>query len=370
MLKRFLLLVVTIPTLLGFTSKIVACQWELNPKVLLITSYENAHEQSTEDKIIYQKLRSIYGKNVVTAVFSHEDDNTYANILINLINKFNLEKVFILDPSFIEYLPKTSSDKIFNSNLIRVLQYFTDVDFFFFNNQIADNIKITNNIYEFRFDSPNKDETNSYITYGASIAEHFYNQLVDDKGEIDTNKYNFETDSTDNNKWVVKIGILYNVGSAYHNKIIQDFVLGLIDNVPVNTKYLFYPIDLKLINSYNSDNASLVQQAASILYQHENVNFIFNSNYWYNNAIAYAASSSASIAKITKTIKFIASSVENKNDYKYQDVNYMLFSYNLDLEILDYTINNSFPEKYQVLDNAREKFHSYGLNNNLDFVDG
>lgn len=71
----------------------------------------------------------------------------------------------------------------------------------------------------------------------------------------------------------------------------------------------------------------------------------------------------------TKTMKFIASSVLDKNAYEYKDVNNMLFSYNLDFEILEYTTNNQFLEDNQVIDEAPEKFHSYGINN-IIFLDG
>lgn len=369
MFKHFLLLVVAIPTLLGFTSKIIACQWDLTPEVLLVTSYENAQEESSEDKIIYQKLVSVYGKNLVAAIFSHEDDNTYATILANLINRFNFKKIFILDPSFIDYLPKTSNTILPNTNLIRVLQQFTNVDFFFFNNQIADTIKVTNNIYEFRFNYPNKEHAKPTLTYGQEIAKHLHDQLVKPDGSIDTSKYNFDVDSFDS-KWIIRIGVINNIGNSYQQQVIDEFRLALNENVPLNTKYEYYPLNLNITNSYNYHNVQLVEQAASYLYQQNYVNFIFNSNYWYNNAIAHAASSSAALPKNTKTIKFIANSVMNKDDYRYQGVNYLMFSYNLDLSILDYTINNSIPESYQVLDDAPEKFHAYGLNSNLNFVDG
>ncbi|MBE4704239.1 hypothetical protein [Spiroplasma platyhelix] len=367
MFKRFLLLVVTIPTLLGFTSKIVACQWDLVPEVLLVTSYENAQQQSSEDKIIYQKLRSIYGDNLVTAIFSAIDDNTYANILSNLITRFNLKKIFILDPKFVDYLPKTSSDVTPNTNLIRVLQQFTNVDFYFFNNQIADSIKVTNNIYEFRFDTPNKEHPTPELTYGAAAAKHFYDQLTlpDGSGNIDTTRYNFDVDTSDS-KWIVRVGVLNNIGSVYQQKVVDDFIASLANNIPLNTKYEYYAVDLKITNSYNHANVQIIEQAASTLYQYNHVNFVFNSNYWYNNEIVHAASS----ANQTKTTKFIANSVVNKDDYKYKGGNYLMFAYNLDLAILDYTVDNSFPETLQVIDDAPEKFHAYGLNSNLNFVDG
>lgn len=370
MFKRFLLLVVTIPTLLGFTSSIVACKAELTPQVLLITSYEHAQERSSEDKIIYQKLRAIYGANLVTAIFSHEDDNTYANILVSLITKFNLKKVYILDPAFITYLPKVSSESQPNSNLIRVLEQFSNVDFFFFNNQIANTIKNTNNIYEFRFDTGNKEQPNPKLSYGAAVAKHFYHELTDDLNRINIDRYNFDVDSE--GKWVVRIGVINNIGDDYQQKMIEDFTkaLELNENVPLDTRYEFYELNLTNIsNSYSADNIRLVEEASKLLYQQNYVNFIFNSNYWYNEAIAHAASTTAAISRYTKTIKFIANSVTNKDDYKYQGVNYMMFSYYLDFSILGHTVDNSLPEGYQVVDDAPENFHAYGVNNNLNFVD-
>lgn len=363
MFKRFLLLVVTIPALLGFTSKIVACQWDLDPKVLLVTSYENAQEQATEDKIVYQKLQSVYGHKLLTAIFNAADDNTYANILSNLIIKFDLKKIFILDPKFATYLPKDSTNEAPNTNLIRVLQQYTNVDFYFFNNQISNNVKNTSNIYEFRFDTPNKEQPNPQ-TYGALAAKHFYDQITKEDGTINTDKYNF--DVALDGKWIVRIGVLNNIGSSYQQKIVDDFLTNLGNNVPTNTKYKYYALNLKISNSYTPYNTQLVEQAASWLYQSDHVNFVFNSNYWYNNAIAHAASS----ADQQKTTKFIANSVTNKDDYKYKGGNYMLFAYNLNLAILDYTVDNSFSATLEVLDDAPERVHAYGLNDNLTFVDG
>lgn len=47
----------------------------------------------------------------------------------------------------------------------------------------------------------------------------------------------------------------------------------------------------------------------------------------------------------------------------------MMFSYYLDFSILGYTVDNSLPEGYQVVDDAPENFHAYGVNSNLNFVD-
>lgn len=363
MFKRFLLLVVSIPALLGFTSSIVACKWDLSPEVLLVTSYENAQEQSSEDKIIYQKLQSIYGHNLVTAMFSIVDDNTYATIFSNLITKFNLKKIFILDPKFVDYLPKTSENETPSTNLVRTLQQYANVDFYFFNNQISNNVKITNNIYEFRYDTANKANA-SPTSYGALAAKHFYEQITVG-GNINTDKYNFDVDP-DDSKWVIRIGLLNNIGSAYQQKVVDDFLASLDANLPTNTKYEYYALNLRISNSYTPSNVQIVEQAASWLYENDHVNFIFNSNYWYNNAIAHATSS----ANQSKTTKFIANSVTDKNDYKYKGGNYLLFAYNLDLTILEATKDNSFPATSQVTDDAPEKNNAYGLNDNLTFVDG
>lgn len=368
MFKRFLLFIVTIPALMGFTASIVACSWDLNPDVLLITSYENGQEHITEDQIIYQKLRSIYGQKSISAIFSHQDDNFYANILQNLITKYNLKKVFILDPSFNDYLPKTSSDNLPNTNLVRVLHQFTNVDFYFFNNQIADSIKVTNNIYEFRFDMPNQGQPNPSLTYGATVAKHFYDQLVTSSGDIDTSRYNF--DINNNAQWVIRIGVINNIGNNYQQKVIDDFKTALGSNVPNNTIYQYYSVDLKITNSYNSDNVKVVHEAANSLYQNNYVNFIFNSNSWYNDAIALSAIENSALPVYTKTIKFIVNSVSDKDTYKIRNKNYMMFSYNVDFIVLNNTVDNTIPDTYQVLDTAPEKFHAYGLNSNLNFVDG
>lgn len=363
MFKRFLLLVIAIPTFFGFSSTIVACQGDLSPEVLVVTSYENAEQQASEDKLIFQKLRDIYGGNLVTAIFSPLDDNTYAIIFANLINKFNLKKVFILDPKFVAYLPKDNSDTRPNSNLIRVLQQFSNVDFYFFNNQIANSIKVTNNIYEFRYDTPNKEKL-SPTTYGAAAAKHFYEQITKEDGSINTDRFNFDVDNR--GQWIVRIGTINNSGSLNQEKIMKDFLRALANNVPTNTRYEYYAFDVSISNSYNNANAQIVEQAASFLYQYDHVNFVFNNNYWYNNAIAHAASSS----KRTKTVKFIANNVTNAKDYEYQNGNYLLFAYNLDLAFLAYTVDNQFPANLAVADDAPEKDHAYGLNENLTFVDG
>lgn len=363
MFKRFLLLVVAIPTFFGFSSTIVACQGDLSPEVLVVTSYENAVQQASEDKLIFQELQDVYGANLVTAAFSPLDDNTYAIIFANLINKFNLKKVFVLDPKFVGYLPKDSSDTRPNSNLVRVLQQFSNVDFYFFNNQIANSIKVTNNIYEFRYNTPSKAKPTP-ITYGAAAAKYFYEQITDGSGNIDTNRFNLDVDNR--GQWIVRIGTINNSGRPDQEKVIKDFLTELANNVPTNTKYEYYAFDVNIANSYNNANAEIMEQAASFLYQYDHVNFVFNSNYWYNNAIAHAASSS----KQTKTAKFIANSVVNAKDYEYKDRNYLLFAYNLDLEFLTYTKTNQFPDVLAVADDAPEKDHAYGLNENLTFIDG
>ncbi|MDQ7982927.1 MAG: hypothetical protein REH79_01740 [Spiroplasma sp.] len=371
MLRRFLLLTVALPTLLGFSSKIIIYQWDLAPKVLLITSYEYAERQSSADQLIYHKLQDVYGDKVVTTVFSHGEDNTYAYILASLITRFNLKKVFILDPAFRNYLPSNSANKVNNSNLIRVLQEFTNVDFYFFNNQIANNVKVVaNNIYEFRFDEGNKEQPNPSLTYGASIAEHFVQQLIDSNtGEIAADKYNFDTN--DNGQWVIKIGVINNIGNPYQQKVINEFVAALSSISIPKTVWDIKEREFKEFNlNYNFDNIQRIQTAALKFYQDERVNFIFNSNNWFNNAIAYAASHTTQKPEYTKTIKFIANNVFNKNDYQYQNINYMLFSYHLEIDVLKYTEENNIPDQYQVLDTAEENLRAYGLNNNLIFVDG
>lgn len=369
MLKRFLLLIAGTPIILGFIGNIVACQWDLKPEVLVITSYKNAEQQNSEDQLIYHKLQEIYGNKVVATIFSDKDDNSYAYILANLIIRFNLKKIFILDPAFLKYLPRDSSEEVKNSNLIRVLEKFTNVDFYFFNNQIANSIKsIANNIYEFRFDTAN--QTQIPVTYGAQIAEHFYQQLIiPETDEIDTNKYNFDTN--EEAKWIIKIGIIKNIGNEYQQKVLDEFIDALNSNTPKDTVWEVKKIEFSQFNlNYSSDNVEQVQTIALKLYQDENVNFIFNTNNWFNNIIAYAASHTAQMLEYTKTIKFITTNVFNKNNYKYKNINYMLFSYHLEIDILKELKENSEPPQgYQVLSNASENLHAYGLNDNLIFVD-
>lgn len=74
----------------------------------------------------------------------------------------------------------------------------------------------------------------------------------------------------------------HNIGNVYHQKIIEDFcqALKLNENIPLDTKYEFYELNLNNIsNSYSIDNIRLVEAAAKLLYQKNYVNFIFNSNY-------------------------------------------------------------------------------------------
>lgn len=278
MFRYFLVLFAVFPVFSGFTSKIIACSLDLVPSVLLVTTFKNAQEKNSEDKIIYDKLKSIYKDNSVSVIFSNEDESTYISTLINLISKFNLKKVFILDSNFVSSLPKVSSESMVNTSLISFLQKYNNVDFYFFNNQIADTVKNSNNIYEFRFDTANKKQLDSTLSYGVEIARHFYEQLVDDSGSINTEKYNFTVDL--DGYLIIKIGLINYIGNSYQQKILDDFKKALSDdkNIPKNTKYEFVEIAPNIINSYNNHNVQLIEEIANRMYQVSNTNFILNSN--------------------------------------------------------------------------------------------
>lgn len=133
MFRRFLLFTIILSTITTISSSIYAYIWNLQPIVLLITSYQQAQNQNIYDRLVYQKLQTFYGKGHVVTLFSSQDDNYYALTLRNFLSTYNIKKVYILNPSFQKYIPhqsKTSS--YFTKNLIRVLQQFQNVKFYFF----------------------------------------------------------------------------------------------------------------------------------------------------------------------------------------------------------------------------------------------
>lgn len=67
------------------------------------------------------------------------------------------------------------------------------------------------------------------------------------------------------------------------------------------------------------------------------VNFIINTNYWYNNIIAYTARLISSRPTYSKTISFIGCNIINKDDYVYDNNNYLAFDFSIGLEIFDET---------------------------------
>lgn len=67
---------------------------------MLLTSYHQAQNQNTYDRLVYQKLQTLYGKDHVVTLFSAQDDNYYAIALRNFLSTYNIKKVFILNPSF------------------------------------------------------------------------------------------------------------------------------------------------------------------------------------------------------------------------------------------------------------------------------
>ena len=57
MLRRFLLLTIILPTLTTTASSISACSWDLEPTVLVLTSYEHAQHQNNNDQLVFKKLQ-------------------------------------------------------------------------------------------------------------------------------------------------------------------------------------------------------------------------------------------------------------------------------------------------------------------------
>lgn len=374
MFRRLILLVMSVNFMSGLTLNTIACDWDLDPSVLLITSYNYAEKQISFDQLVYQQLKDHYGQRAVSATFNYQDDNSYAIILRNLIESYHLQKVFILDPSFINYLPHTTQTPTKSSNLIRLFQQFTNVQFYFFNNQIANNIKISSNIFEFRLNTANHDDL-APITYGKQIATNLYQQLTMSQGQqagyVDSKKFKFDVDQ--DGHWVIKVGIINNIGNEYQQQIINQFREGLAlsANIPKDARYLIYDINVKNpILSYNEKNISLVSQAAIKLYSINKVNFILNTNSWYNNAIDYAASYVNNLLGYSKTINFIGSSITDNKTYFVNNRDFLLFSYNVDLGFLDYTTENKLPDGLKVLLDAPERDNAFGINGALNFING
>lgn len=361
MFRRFLLFTIILPTVATITSSIYACTWNLQPTVLLITSYQQAQNQNTYDRLVYQKLQTLYGKDHVVPLFSSQDDNSYAITLRNILSTYSIKKVFILNPSFQKYMPHNSKTSNYaTNNLIRVLQQFQDVKFYFFNNVIADTIKVNNNIYDIRYNNNNIAST--LLNYGNRIAQHFIDNI---KEGITNKKYNFDVDSS--GKSVVRIGIINNIGINYQQEILNEFVNEIHHITDVNIKYEIItanPYDSFVTsNVYSANSVMGIAQIAQSLYESHGVNFIINTNYWYNNIIAYTASLISSLPTYSKTINFIGCDIVNKNDYIYNNNNYLAFGFMTGLEIFDETLNNEINPNYKIVPSAPESnIQTYGIN--------
>ncbi|WP_339048291.1 hypothetical protein [Spiroplasma endosymbiont of Colias croceus] len=366
MFRRFLLFTIILPTITTISSSIYACTWNLQPTVLLITSYQQAQNPNIYDRLVYQKLQTFYGKDHVVTLFSSQDDNYYALILRNFLSTYNIKKVYILNPSFQKYIPHHSETSSYSTkNLIRVLQQFQNVKFYFFNNIIADTVKVTNNIYDIRYNTDNV--TSSHLNYGSKIAEHFQQNVQDG---IINKKYNFDVD--DNGKLIVRIGIINNIGIDYDQTILNQFaeIINGIDNPKITYKIIYAnPHDSFVTsNIYSADSVAGVGQIAQSLYETHGVNFIINTNYWYNSIIAYTARLISSRPTYSKTISFIGSNVINNNDYVYDDINYLAFGFMPGLEIFDETFNEEINPNFKIIPSASEsKIQTYGVNN-IDFT--
>src|SRR5436190_22134601 len=128
MLRRFLLLTIILPTLTTTASSISACSWDLEPTVLVLTSYEHAQHQNNNDQLVFKKLQKFFGNNHVTTLFSSQDDNHFATMLRSLLTTYNSKKVFVLNLSFQKYIPHSSNTDIYyTNNIVRVMHQFEDV---------------------------------------------------------------------------------------------------------------------------------------------------------------------------------------------------------------------------------------------------
>lgn len=366
MFRRFLLFTIILPTVTTISSSVYACAWNLEPTVLLITSYQQAQNKNTYDRIVYQKLQNIYGKNHVIPWFSSQDDNYYAITLKNFLSIYSIKKVFILNPTFQKYIPHTSKNNSYaTNNLIRVLQQFQDVKFYFFNNIIADAIKRNSNIYDIRFNSDNV--SSSSTNYGSRIAEHFIDNVT---AGINGKKYHFDVD--DSGKPIVKIGIINNIGINYDQTILNQFVeeINNVNDAKITYQIIFANPEDNFVTSniYSADSVTAVAQIAQSLYEIYGVNFIINTDYWYNNIIAYIARLISSRPTYSKTISFIGCNIVNKTDYVYDDNNYLAFGFNTDLEIFDETANEEINPKFKIKSDAPESnVQTYGINT-IDFT--
>lgn len=364
MFRRFLILTVILPTLTTTVSSIFACSWNLEPTVLVLTSYEEAQYQNDNDQIIFKKLQTIYGNNHVVTLFTCQDDNQYANILRNFLTTYNIKKVFVLNPSFQKYLPHSSDiNSYYTNNIVRTMQQFQDVKFYFFNNIIADTVKVSNNIYDIRFNSANATSLFN-PEYGKQLAQHFIANVA---AGITSHEYSFDSDN--NGHPVVKIGIINNIGIDYEQTILEQFKTEILHTV---SRVIYKIIEVNPTNNFvtsnvhSSDGIRAVKQISQELYEHKSVNFIVNTNSWYNSIISYSASLIATRPTFKKTIKFIGCDVSNKNDYVYDNNNYLAFSFTTGLEIIDETWKSEIDVKYKIIPALKlpeSKNKTYGVNN-------
>lgn len=364
MFRRFLILIIILPTLTTIASNISACSWDLDPTVLLLTSYEHAQHQNDNDQVVCNLLKTTYGSNHVATLFSSQDDNHFATMLRTFLTIYNIKKVFILNPSFQKYIPHNSDTNIYyTNNIVRIMQQFQYVKFYFFNNVIADTVKVNNNIYDIRFNSANS--TNSNPEYGKQLAKHFVTNV---KKGIDNSEYSFDTD-LNTGRSIVKIGIINNIGIDYEQTILDQFKV----EIKKTTSDVIYKIvevnpydNIVTSNVHSSDGIRAIGQIAQELYQKNGVNFIINTNSWYNNIISYAASLISTRPAFSKTIKFIGCDVVNKNDYVYGNKNYLALSFGVDLGIfIKETQNPEINGNYKItldLNLPESKNQTYGIN--------
>ena len=362
MFRRLLLFTVVLPTVTTISSNITACNWNLEPQVLLLTSYQDAQYQNSYDQIVYKQLTKLYGKKKVTTIFSSGDDNYYANVLRNFLSSYHINKVFILNPAFQKFLPHSSSDDYNPNSLVRVLQQFKNVSFYFFNNIIADNVEVNNNVYDIRFDSPNASKPEAE-NYGKELAQHF---IANVEAGIANKKYIFDVDK--DGLAIVNIGIINNIGIKYQQMILDNFVEQIRGSIQTTIKYnilISKPDSFVTSNIYSSDSVEIVGQISNSLYEKHGINFIVNTNPWYNNIIAYKAGLVANKTTNNKTMLFIGCDMWREEQTSDREINSLAFSFKSGLEIFPETKKPEIDSKFKITPDLalpESKNNTYGVN--------
>lgn len=332
--------------MLNLALVVSSCSWNKTIDTLVLTSYNDANNESGYDYLITQELKN-EGKSVAT-VYLDSGTSNYAQVLTSLLNdNHSIVQVYVLDQQF--YIGLINSQV--NNSLMKVINIFNNVNFYLFNSNLNETQLSVNNLYQFNL---NKDKNQIVENYGTLIANNFYSMLSQEN-----NNYLFATDKNGNK--IVKIGFIKDK-SLYQNDIKNQFKTSLSNLFKNNNNFTFqfYCINNNhpLVDNYNNYNNQLALQYAQSLYAQYHVNFILNTNSWYNNVISFATSNAAKNTHYTT--KFISSNVVNINNYFKFNSNVLMFSYYLDYSFLNYSLEQL--KKYEIFTN------SYDINSNIKFV--